>query len=69
MKESRIAIRYAKALFDLSLEKDNVEEINDDMLLVRDVCKENRDFSLLLSNPVVRTDKKLSVIKAIFRSK
>jgi F-type H+-transporting ATPase subunit delta len=66
MKESRIAIRYAKALFDLSLEKDNIERVYEDMMLVLDVCRSNKDFRLLLSNPVVRTDKKISVIRAIF---
>ena len=66
MKETRIAIRYAKALFDLSIEKNNVELINDDMRLVHDVCKENKDFVLMLSNPIVRTDKKLAVIHDIF---
>lgn len=66
MKESRIAIRYAKALFDLSIEKDNVELINDDMKLVHDVCKANKDFRLLLTNPVVRTDKKIAIIHEIF---
>jgi len=66
MKESRIAIRYAKALFDLSIEKDNIELINEDMRLVHDVCKANKEFSLLLANPVVRADKKMSIIHDIF---
>lgn len=66
MKETRIAIRYAKALFDLSLEKENIEQINEDMMLVHDVCKSNKDFTLLLNNPVIRADKKLAVLHAIF---
>ncbi len=66
MKESRIAIRYAKALFDLSIEKENIELINEDMMLVYDVCKENKEFRLLLANPVVRKDKKIQIIHSIF---
>jgi F-type H+-transporting ATPase subunit delta len=66
MKESRIAIRYAKALFDLSIEKDSIERVNEDMKLVHEVCKANKDFSLLLANPVVRKDKKDAIIHEIF---
>ncbi len=67
MKETRIAFRYAKALFDLSIEKENIELINKDMMLVQEVCRANKDFGLLLANPVVRTDKKLSIIHEIFK--
>ena len=66
MKETRIAFRYAKALFDLSIEKENIEQVIEDMMLVHDVCKANKDFILLLANPVVRTDKKLAIIHEIF---
>ncbi len=66
MKETRIAFRYAKALFDLSIEEENFEQVNKDMMLVHDVCKENKEFRLLMTNPVVRTDKKLAIMHDIF---
>lgn len=66
MKKSRIAFRYAKALFDLSVEREYTEDVYQDMLLVHKVLRENKDLTLLLQNPVVRTDKKIAIINAIF---
>lgn len=66
MKEVRIAKRYAKALFDFALEKDIPDEVNDDMILIDEVCEMNRDFLLLLVSPVVKYDKKIVIIKEIF---
>ncbi|HQI46450.1 MAG TPA: ATP synthase F1 subunit delta [Bacteroidales bacterium] len=69
MKESRIAVRYAKALFELSLEQNNLEQTNQDMLLVSSVCKQNKDFRYMLSSPIIKTDKKQKIIKSIFGEK
>jgi len=69
MKESRIAIRYAKALFELSLEQGSMEQTCQDMNLVRDVCLTNRDFRLMLSSPVIKSDKKQNILKSLFEGK
>lgn len=69
MKETRIAIRYAKALFELSLEQKSLEQTNQDMLLVREVCLQNKDFRLMLSSPVIRSDKKQNIMKSLFEGK
>ena len=69
MRETRIAIRYAKALFELSIEQNNLEQTNLDMMLVNDVCNENRDFRLMLSSPIIKSDKKQGVMKSLFETK
>ena len=69
MKETRIAIRYAKALFELALEQNSLEQTNSDMILVSNVCIENKDFRLLLSSPIIKSDKKQGVLKTIFQEK
>ncbi len=69
MRETRIAIRYAKALFELSLEQNNLEQTNLDMMLVHDVCIENREFRLMLSSPIIKSDKKQAVMKSLFEAK
>ena len=69
MPGSLIAKRYAKALFDLSLEMNVVEDTRNDMELIFDVCRSNKDFMQLLKSPVIHTEKKQNVIKAIFRDK
>ena len=66
MKDSRINNRYAKALFDLALEQGFLDDAYNDMRIVKNVCSSNRDFELLLSSPIIKTDKKQSVIKEIF---
>jgi len=69
MRETRIATRYAKALFELSLEQNSLEQTNLDMMLVHDVCTENRDFRLMLSSPIIKSDKKQGVLKSLFEAK
>jgi len=66
MPGSLIAKRYAKALFDFSLEMNVIEETRTDMELVLSVCESNADFNQLLRSPVIRTEKKQNVLKAIF---
>ena len=69
MAGSLIAKRYAKALFDLSLELNVIEDIRADMELIKSVCESNNDFNRLLVSPVIRTEKKQKVITAIFEGK
>lgn len=69
MPGSLIAKRYAKALFDLSLELNVIEDTKADMELVLSVCESNNDFNQLLRSPVIRSDKKQKVIDSIFEGK
>jgi F-type H+-transporting ATPase subunit delta len=69
MRETRIAIRYAKALFELSLEQNSLEQTNLDMLLVHDVCEQNRDFRLMLSSPIIKSDTKQKMMKLLFETR
>lgn len=64
-----VASRYAKSLIDLAIESKKLEEVKDDMSLINDVCTNNHDFVTLLNSPVVKTDKKLAIFKAIFDGK
>lgn len=68
MKETKIAFRYAKALFDLATEEKNIEKVQQDMLLLHQVCNENRDLHLMLLSPIIQADKKQAVLSAIFSS-
>ena len=63
MKESRVSHRYAKSLLDLALEKGQLEQVSEDM---RETIRNNHDLSVLLKSPVVKTDKKQEILKAIF---
>lgn len=69
MRETRVSYRYAKSLLDLAIEKGQLEQVREDMQLVRDAVHENHDLELLLKSPVIKTDKKQEILKAIFGGK
>lgn len=69
MSESIVAYRYAKALIDLANEQGVVKEVNQDMAFFETVCQENDNFVAVMANPIVRHDKKLSILKKIFENK
>lgn len=67
--EVRVASRYAKSLLDLSSDNGVLAEVHQDMLLINKTVLENRQFELLLRNPVVQNDKKQAILKALFKGK
>ena len=69
MKQSRVSIRYAKALFQLVIEQETLEQSYNDMVLLDKVCAESKELLLLLKSPIVKTDKKLKILEEIFGSK
>lgn len=66
MKDTKVASRYAKSLLDLALEQGVLEQVKSDMQTVYETIKGSRDLELLLINPIIKTDKKDAVIKAVF---
>jgi F-type H+-transporting ATPase subunit delta len=64
-----VATRYAKSLMELAVETNQLEAVRSDMKAVKQVCDENREFALFLDSPVIKTDKKISVLTAVFKGK
>ena len=62
MKETRVALRYAKSLISLALERQILEQIKDDMQTVKSVYDENREFRNMLKSPIVKSDKKTNIL-------
>ena len=69
MPNPRLATRYAKSLLDLAKERGEVEQVYNDMLLLQQICKGNRDFVVLLKSPVITPDKKIKILEAITTGK
>ena len=65
MPNPRLASRYAKALLDLAKERDQVQQVFADIQWLQAVCKESRDFVNLLRSPIIKADKKKSIVNAI----
>ena len=69
MISSKITNRYAKALLNLSIEQGVLEELYNDSIIIDKVCFENNDFTTMLKSPIISSDKKTAIIKAIFSKK
>ncbi|GAB3859789.1 ATP synthase F1 subunit delta [Hymenobacter terrigena] len=69
MADQRVAARYAKSLLDLGKEMGTLSAVKDDMDLLSKTMAESRELRLLLRNPIVKHDKKLAILNAIFKGK
>ena len=69
MADQRVAARYAKSLLDLAQEMGILATIKQDMDLLANTMAGSRDLRLLLRNPIVKHDKKLSILNAVFQGK
>ncbi len=67
MDHSLISVRYAKALFSLSQEKNIVEKVYNDILLLMDQCLNTESFVKLLKSPVVTPSEKKKVFNSVFK--
>lgn len=63
------SIPYAKALFDLAKEKNQIATIKADAVALRDVCTKSTDFKDFIANPTIANDKKVEVLKNLFSGK
>jgi len=61
MNESRISVRYSRALFHSALEKKILDRINQDMILIKEMCN-IPDVKEFLDNPVIRPSKKSEIL-------
>lgn len=69
MADQQVAARYAKSLLDLAKEQGTLATVKQDMDLLATTVAGSRDLRLLLRNPVVKHDKKLAILTAIFGGK
>ncbi len=69
MSDHRAASRYVKSLLGLAEEQKALDQVHNDMVLFKKLTESNRDFYLLLRNPIVNHDKKRDILVAIFKGK
>ena len=69
MPNPRLASRYAKSLIDLSIERNQLEQVYADMQWLQQVTKTNPDFVNFLRSPVIKADKKIKIIEAVTAGK
>lgn len=66
---SRVAKRYAKALFALALEENLLEKISADLDQITELGSQSAEFRTLLSNPLINEKDKLSALEEILSGK
>lgn len=66
MNESKISVRYAKALFNLAAEKQILDIVKNDMELISESCK-IKEFNDFLNSPIIPVSKKEIIFEGIFK--
>jgi len=66
---SKAAKRYAKALIDIGIQSNKLDEIKEDMMLLDQSIEESRDLKLFLKSPLIKKAIKNSALKEIFEGK
>ncbi|GGH04571.1 ATP synthase F1 subunit delta [Sphingobacterium alkalisoli] len=69
MSVFKVASRYAKSLIDLAQEQGSLEVIKDDMEQIVAVIKSSSELQAVLGNPIIKIDKKKSILEALFKDK
>lgn len=60
MNDSKISVRYSRALFQSALEKKIIDKVNQDMIFISEICKfpETKEF---LQSPIIVPSKKSTI--------
>jgi len=69
MRNVRVTVRYAKALHGLAIENKSELEVYNDMQKLSNACRDNKELTLFLKSPIIKTDKKLKILEQIFEKK
>ena len=63
----RIVKRYCKALFELALEQDQLDTVENDLLRISEIIGQNKDFTAFLASPIVRESQKTQLLTDVFK--
>ncbi|MBT8322480.1 MAG: ATP synthase F1 subunit delta, partial [Eudoraea sp.] len=68
MSDSRVAVRYAKAILDLAIDKKEDTALEKDMRLVVETIAEHGELMDVLGSPVVPAEVKKSILSGVFKN-
>lgn len=69
MSELRVASRYAKSLIDLAIERNELEQVFNDIKSFLAATKASSELVAVLKNPIVPIDKKGKILSGLFAGK
>lgn len=67
MNDSKIAVRYAKALFLSAKEKKVLDKVHNDVVFVVDICRQVSELMDLFHSPIIPVSKKKVIVREVFR--
>jgi len=67
MNDSKISVRYSRALFQLAMEKKIIDKVNQDMIFISEICKipETKEF---LHSPIIVPSKKSAIFHKLLEN-
>ena len=66
--QSRAAIRYAKAIFEIAIEENAIENVFNDMNVIDSLSNDSSDFRNLLTNSQIKYQDKKNAILSLIES-
>lgn len=69
MKDTKAALRYAKAILNLAKDSKIESKVNNDMSLVAKTIADNKELDVMLHSPIIKGDDKRKVLDALFEGK
>ncbi len=69
MRNPRLAGVYAKSLLDFAKNANQLDAVSQDMQYVKAACNVSPEFARLLASPIIKDDKKVSVVAAVLKDK
>ncbi|SHH22009.1 F0F1 ATP synthase subunit delta [Tepidibacter thalassicus] len=64
-----VASRYANALFEVGIEGDKLDILNEELKAVVDIFKENEDFLNILKAPLVSKEEKKVLVENVYKDR
>jgi F-type H+-transporting ATPase subunit delta len=65
MNESKISVRYSRAIFQSAIEKNLLDKVNRDMIFISEICTIS-EVKELLNSPIIRPSTKTKLLHNIF---
>ena len=69
MNQSKISVRYARAIFELAEEKGLLEKVYADFRLVREALVDLPEFKEVMASPIVKKSDKINLFDGTFAGK
>jgi len=69
MPTTKAAKRYATALLELAKERDEVEDILEDIELIHNTLEDSRELVVFLKSPIIKFDDKIGALEKLFFDK